>query len=436
MKKNFVLLGVLALLLIGTYVFQELRSSHLFEASLTKDHLISAENIKSLSFTDVEAKKIDGQWKMDDTLLSYNTFKQIEKRISQIKKLKSVDGVRSNYFTTPIEFKVNGESWVVGDMTLDRTGFYFARDNQLMVAAMEGEGQELSDDPNKAMEVKLEDLRKHLKMRVDQLTETQLFRFYPNLPVGTVTIEVDGRPAFELDLKKNETIPPPIEGIKVHENLLEKFHSLLTQVTIKKEVPYSKDLKFSKLGQMMFQNDKDKVEWGLWLKGDNSADSYIVDDKNKKAFQMVGGSLKIFFIQYQDYWDKKIIPPEEFKNFTRLKMTFTQGSKQAKVELINKEPLAFETSKYKVDMVKMNILFQYLFNLSEKDQADRVSQLSKSERKEILSANNLRIEVLNQELVLWRKAQELIVVNLTQGFKAHFLIADESFRATFEDVLK
>lgn len=436
MKKNFVLLGVLALLLIGTYVFQELRSSHLFEASLTKDHLISADSIKELSFSDVDAKKVNGQWKMGDSLLSYNTFKQIEKRISQIKKIKNVDGARSNYFSAPLEFKVNGESWVVGDMTLDRTGFYFARDNQMMVAVMEGEGQELTDDPNKAMEVKLEDLRKLLSTRVDQLAETQLFRFYPDLPVGSVVVEADGRPAFELDFKKNETVPPPIQGIKVHDKLLEKFHSLLTQVMIKKEVPYSPDLKFTKLAQMTFQYEKKKVEWGLWLKADNSADSYIVDDKNKKAFLVIGGTLKIFFIQYQDYWDKKVIPPEEFKPFTRLKMTFTQGSKEAKVELINKEPLAFETSKYKVDMVKMNILFQYLFNLSEKDQADRVSQLSKSERKEILSGNHLRIEVLGQELVLWRKAQELIVVNLTQGFKAHFLIADESFRATFEDVLK
>lgn len=435
MKKNLILLGILAVLLLGTYVFQELRTSRLFEASLTKDHLISAERIESLSFSDVEAIKKDKQWWSGDQLLSHNSFKQIEKRLTQLKKIKSVEGNRSSYFSNPIEFKVNGETWTIGDMTLDLQGFYFAQGDRIIIAVMEGEGQELSADPEKAMQEKLDDLKKLISQKKSQLAETQLFRFYPNLPVGTVTIEVDGRPGFELDFKKNETLPPPVKGILAHEKLLEKFQSLLTQITIKREVPYSENLKFAKLGSMNFQNEKEKVLWELWLNAENSADSFIIDTQRKKAFQMVGGTLKIFFIQVQDYWDKKVIPPKEFKNFTRLNTTFIQGSKSARVEVINQEPLRFESSK-KVDDVKMNILFQYLFNLSEKDQADRVSQLSKSERKEILSGNYLRVEVMDQEILLWRKAQELIVVNLTQGYKCHFLIQDESFRASFEDVLK
>jgi hypothetical protein len=43
---------------------------------------------------------------------------------------------------------------------------------------------------------------------------------------------------------------------------------------------------------------------------------------------------------------------------------------------------------------------------------------------------------MNQELLIWRKTEELIVANLTQGFKAHFTLLDEKFRGRFEDVLK
>jgi hypothetical protein len=43
---------------------------------------------------------------------------------------------------------------------------------------------------------------------------------------------------------------------------------------------------------------------------------------------------------------------------------------------------------------------------------------------------------MGQELLFWRKKDELILVNLTQGFKAHFLVTQQSFRATFEDVIK
>ena len=436
MKKNLYLSGILLALLLGTYVFQELRTKQVFEESFTKDHLVLAEDIQSLSWGDVQAIKKDGQWWANDKLLSANTFKQLEKRIGQIKKIKEVVGDKQSFFSSPVELKVNGETWVLGDLTLDRQGFYLSRNDKLMVAISEGEGQEITDEPGKVTEVKLEDLKKALLLKRDELSETQLFRFYPKLPLGTVTIGSDGRPEYELDLLNNQTLPPPIPGIKPHQKLLEKFTSLLTQMTIKNEVPYSEALKFKKLGQMVFQHEKMKVTWELWLNSGKSADSFIIDSVSKQAWQMIGGTLKAFFIHHQDYWDKKVIPPQEFKNFSRLKTIFTQGERTALIEIINREPLAFESNQYKIEAEKMNILFQYVFNLSEKDQADRVSLLSKSERKEVLSGDFLRVEVMNQELVFWRKKEELIVVNLTQGFKAHFLVTQQSLRATFEDVIK
>ena len=436
MKKNLYLLGVLAILLTATYFFQEVRTNKVFEDSLTQGHLISIDEIKSLSWGDVNAIKKDGQWWAGDKLLSANTFKVLEKRISQIKKIKKVEGPKESYFSSPVELKVNGETWLLGDLTLDHQGFYLARGNETMVAVSEGVGQELTDEPGKVIEVKLEELKKGLLFTLAELGENQLFRFYPKLPLGTVTIESDGRPSYELDFVNNKTLPPPIPGILPQHNLLEKFTSLLTQITIKSEVPYTEKLKFKKLASMIFQNGKDKEVLELWLSKSNSADSFIVDSQHQRAWKMIGGTLKGFFIYHQDYWDKKVIPANEFKNFSRLKIILTQGEKTALIEVINREPLVFESNQHKIDSEKMNILFQYVFNLSEKDQADRVSQLSKTERKQILSGDHLRLEVMGQEIFFWRKEDELILVNFTQGFKAHFLITQQSFRATFEDVIK
>ena len=436
MKKNLYLLGILIALLVGTYIFQEVRVSKIFEESFTKDHLIAFDDIKSLSWGDVVALKKDGQWWSGDKLLSANILKQLEKRIGQIKRIKKVEGAKENYFSAPVTFKVNGETWLLGDLTLDRQGFYLARNNEIMIAVSEGLGQELAEEPGKVSEVKLEDLKKALLFTLSELGETQLFRYYPKLPLGTVTVESDGRPSYELDFVNNQTLPPPIQGIQVHKNLLDKFTSLLTQITIKSEVPFSEKLKVRKLGQMIFRNGSNSVTWELWLSDIKSADSYIIDSENKMAWRMIGGTLKPFFVYYQDFWDKKVIPQSEFKNFSRLKTIFTQGEKTALVEIINREPLSFETTKYKIDTEKMNILFQYVFNLSEKEQADRISQLSKSERKELLSGNHLRLEVMGQELFFWRKQDELILANFTQGFKAHFMVTQQSFRATFEDVIK
>lgn len=434
MKKNLILFGVLVLLLAGTYFFQELRSQKAHEAQSVG--IIKEDAITSLGFSGIKAQKRNGQWWAENTLLSHNVFRQLEKKLTRIKKIKSVTGKAETYFTHPLPFEVNGEPWQIGDVTLDKQGFYLARGKELMVAIIDGESGEVTDDEAKLAQIKLDDLKDALSVPADQLKETQLFRYYPDLPVGTILVESDGRPSYELDLIQNKTLPAPIAGIEVHSKLAEKFRSLITQVMIKTEVPYDEKLKFTKLGQMTFISGPAKLNWELWIAGDKSADSYIIDQAQKRAFKMIGGTLKPFFTHVQDYWDKKVIPPAKFKSFKRLPVEFIQGDKAATVEIVNQEPLGFETPKYRVDAVQMMTLFRYVFNLSEKDQADRVSPLSASERKQVLSEEHLRMEVLGQELILWRKQQELIVVNLTQGFKAHFIVTDESFRARFEDVLK
>lgn len=434
MKKNLLLFGILVLLLGLTYIFQEVRTQKALEADSIG--IIREEEIRSLSFSGIRAEKRQGQWWDGDKLLSHNVFRQLEKKLSRIKSIKTVDGKVDTYFSAPLKFEVNGELWQIGDVTLDKQAFYLARGNQVMVAVIEGESGELTDDEAKLAQIKLDDLKAAFSVPAGQLAETQLFRFYPSLPVGSVVVKSDGRPSYELDLIKNTTNPPPLAGIEVHSKLAEKFQSLVTQMTIKKEVPYSEKLKFTKLGQMTFASGPKKVVWEMWIADGNNADAYIVDNSAKRAWLMIGGTMKAFFTSVQDYWDKKVIPPKKFKSFRRLPALFTQGEKTAKLEIVNQEPLGFETKKYKVDAVQMMTLLRFVFNLSEKDQADRVSPLSRSERKQVLSEEHLRIEVLEQELVMWRKQHELIVVNLTQGFKAHFIVADESFRARFEDVLK
>lgn len=436
MKRNLLLLGLLSILLVITYFFQEKRDERHFHEALTKDRLIQAEQIVSLEWKKLKAVKKDGQWWSGDVLLSHNIFRQIEKKLSEIKKIKEVQGEWKTFFSKPLEFEVNKEKWVIGDMTLDQQGFYLSRGKNIMIAVIEGESHELTHQESEIEKTKLEEIKRIFDMDLSSLKETQLFRFYPKLPLGTVTIEAEGSLSFELDLLKNQTIPRPLKGIEVHESLSEKFVSLLTQMTIRKEVSYEEKLKFKKMGGLTFQNKENKVVWELWLKSDKSADAIIMDSSTKRAFLMVGGTLKVFFVHLQDYWDKKVIPPSSFKHFTRLPVIFLEGNKSAEVEILNREPLAFEATKYQIRQEEMSALFQYVFNLGEKDQADRVSQLSQSERKEILSQDNLRLEVMGQELLFWRKKEELIVVNLTQGFKAHFGMLDESFRAKFEDVLE
>jgi hypothetical protein len=369
--------------------------------------------------------------------LSHNTFKQIEKKLQEIRKIKKVTGAWTNFFPAPIVIEVNHEVWTFGQLSLDKQAFYVARGKDIYLAHIVGESRELTTNENDIAATKLNELFSYIGKDRKELLENQLFRFYPDLPLEQITLALDGHLPFELDLVTNTTSPPPIQGISVHRDLKNKFQSLLSQITIKEVLPAFKILKFKKLGLITFTGLKKIVRWELWLEKSNSADAILLDPGSNRAYRMYGGTLKVFFISIQEYWDKKVIPESQFVAFERLPIKFTQGTLSADVLVLNREPLEFSTSsKYQVDKLKMEELVQIILNLGPREQSDRVSLLSNSEKKQLLTGDHLRLEVMDQELLLWRKTSELIVANMTQGFKAHFFVTDENFRGSFQDVLK
>lgn len=436
MKKNFILTGILVVLLVVTYFAQEKRVEKDFVESLTKGRLLQ-EEITQLKLPHLDAVKKDGQWWQGEQLLSHNALKQIETKLAEIKEIKTVEGEWASFFSDPIKLEVNGVPWAIGDLSLDKRSFYVSKGEKISLAVVDGEAQSLATSEAELEQRRVSELKALLTRPYESFKEVQLFRYFPDLPLEKVTVNSEGLVPFELDLARDETLPPPIQGISVHQNLKDKFRSLLTQATIREELPYSDKLKMHKMGGVTFLNKEGKeLTWELWLRSKNSADAVLIVPQHKRAFHMVGGTLRIFFVQLQDYWDKKVIPPEDFKAFDELKVELVQGEKSAVVTVKNKEPLEFSSTTHKVKPGSMQDLFQYVFNLNLQDQADRVSQLSKSERKQLLSEEHLRLSVMGQELLCWQKTQELIVVNLTQGFKAHFILQNENFRARFEDVIE
>jgi hypothetical protein len=436
MKKNFLLFLTLAFLLIITYVFQEKKSHQEFSDSITHNQVISSP-ILSLKLPAGEFIKRDERWYDGDKLLSHNLMKQIELKLTRIKRVKTITGGEwADYFPEPLSISVNHVSYTLGEMALDKKGFYIARDKSIMLARIEGESYELTTNEDEIEGIKLKELKSFLLQNKSAFYEKQLFRFYGNLPLEKAIVKMEDRLDYELGFKKNETLPPPVPGVSVHDKLLEKFLSLLTQVTIKDEISYPSQPLLKKLGSLKLEGDKDSLLWELWLRSDKSADVLILDPINKKAFEVIGGTVKIFFTDLQDFWDKKVIPQSEFRSFQRLPITLSQGTQESKVFIINSEPLRFESSRFKVQEEGMSELLRYLFNLPPHDQAQRISPLTKSERKQILAEDYLRIRIWDEEILVWNKTQEVILVNLTRGFKGHFLKRENSGGFGFKDVLK
>lgn len=436
MKKNLLLAAVLGILLVITYFVQEKRVESEYAAERIEGKVISGE-VTSLKLPHVEAKKKDGQWWSGDQLLSHNKFKQIEEKLNDLKMVKTLKGKWEQVAENPLDFEVNSTPWSLGDFSLDKSSFYLKAGDKMGLAFIDAEGNSMGTSAEEIEMAKLAELKNLLSTPLEAMKEKQLFRFYPKLDPVKIEVKPEGNIAYKVNFKDNTTDPAPIEGVSTYSSLAKNFFSLLTQVLIREKLPYSEALKVKKLSEIkMIGHKGEEILWELWLRNKDSADAVILDAKNKKAFLMVGGTLKAFFLSVQDYWDKKVIPPSVFQNFERLPVTLTQGEKSAVITVINREPLDFKASNGKVKRGHMSDLFYFIFNLGTRDQADRVSQLSSSERKQLLSGEHLRAEVMGQDLLFWRKPQELIVVNLTQGFKAHFLSVSETFRAKFEDVLE
>jgi hypothetical protein len=435
MIRNFSLLAFLILLLVATYQFQEKRVLNEIQKELIRDKLVDFE-VSHLKLINFEAEKKKHQWWNNNQLLSHTKFKLIEKKLNEIKMVKEIKGNWKDFSSRPFNFEINHVPWSIGDFSLDKKSFYLMKGSHIYLATIDGASHQVTVDEDEIPRIKKDELLMLLNEPLEGMKESQLFRFFPDLPTDRFIFKTDSMVSFEIDLKNNQTIPSPINGIYVHQDLRKKIMALLTLATIRKEIPFNEGIKGKKISEVVFINSNKTLKWELWFKNNNTADAVIIEPSSKKAFLMIGGTLKLFFVQIQEYWDKKIIPQKSFFSFQTIKTIFTQGSRKAEVVIFNKEPLEFQTKKFKIDSLKMDELIKIIFNLGPWDQASRVSILSNSERKHLLSGDNLHILVMDQELILLRKAQELIVANLTQGFKSHFIMLNENFPGSFQDVLK
>ena len=427
MKSNLWLFGILLALIAGTYFFQEKRVEENFQKSLVAGKLIK-EKITSIETPTFKAQLDKGRWTFEGELLSHNDLSRlvnILESVSEIKTLEADPGVEG------LSFKLNGNSYSLGTMNLDQSGFYFKVNDKNYVAIIETDSRQIHSDNENLNNIKFNELKNLLSKTQSELIEKQLFRYYPDLQFETALIRPDGALDFEIDFKNNTTLPAPMKGIEVHQDLAAKFQSLIREIKIKGVVKADPKLKKNKMGEIDFLPQD--LKWEIYLPYKNKADVFLFDSKGR-AYEVIGGTLKVFLIQLQDYWDKKIIPPSEFKTFDVLNVTLTQGTEELILKIKNREPLEFESDQ-KIKMDRVDLLFQVIFNLSHFDQGQRVSNLTTSQYRQLLSEDNLRMEIMGQELVIVSYGQEIIVANITQEYKVHFTRI-ENFPLNIKDMLE
>src|SRR5690606_24012736 len=122
--------------------------------------------------------------------------------------------------------------------------------DKIFLGFVDGGNTRLTQHEEELPRIKRDELISLISKSYNELVENQLFRYFPELPMARALIQVEGYLDFELDFINNRTLPPPVKGVEVHAELKEKFRSLLTQLTIRKIIRETNDIRFKKLGEI------------------------------------------------------------------------------------------------------------------------------------------------------------------------------------------
>ena len=430
MKSNLKLLIVLILLLTGTYIWIE-RPDRMWWKQHDETYRLRdlAEEAQSFGVFGKKWALKDNQWTHGKEILSLSIWPKWKRIFTNLKLEREIimppGMTKENYLGEGFPVTINDHSFIFGERSVDGKSIYI-----------------LDLESNKILQMSL--LPSDLFQMLDEvkakseleMIERRVFAYFSDIPFTKVVFETPGILSFELDLEAKTTSPRPIPGILIHPHIDQKFWHEIDLMQFTAQIEPDMGLLYQKMASLsLLDKDKKVLTFELHRVGPQNADAVVYVPEKKKMFKVQGNTAKVFFDQVQDYWDRKIIPRDVFKSFTEMRVQFVLGEREATVNVINQEPLSFGSTQpeIKVKEDKLQNLFAILFNLGQYDEASRVSILTKSEKQQFQNEPHIRMNVFGQDLMLIRKTNELVVVNFTQGFKAHFILFDISIGDQWED---
>ena len=430
MKSNLKLLILLLVLVTGTYFLVE-RPDRVWWSQHNDSYTLKPifENAKTLEFQKTIWVLKDQQWTYEKDILSQPILAKWKRILTSFKLEREIPLTatvkKADFITKGYSLGIDDNHYIIGDQSADGKSVYILDTDKNRILQM----SLLPSDLYKVLdELKENDLEKMIEKRV--------YAHFSHIEFEKVLFETPGILSFELDLINKVTIPKPIAGVLQHPHLDQKFWHEMELLQFTHQLPYNPGLLYQKMAQVSFlQKDKKVLSFELHRLGPQNADAVVYVPETKQIFKVQGQTAKVFFDQVQDYWDRKIIPKNVFKAFNELNAHFVLGDKETNLKVINQEPLGFQSvdGKFKLKDDKLQNLFGIIFNLGQYEEASRVSILSKAESQQFQNESHIRLNVFGQDIMLVRRTNELVVVNFTQGFKAHFILFDISIGDQWED---
>lgn len=455
--KNLVLFLLLVVALTATYIFEE-RGSRIKEAKETKaNSLLDTEKLGDI--TAIFGVKLNFERRGASFYDKNNNLKLSEARLDEFFQILS--GLQVKSFLNQAEVSKVGVNFYIPDPTMKMTfkfekgsmsftlgkkldydqSFYMQveRDNTSQIVLVNDispdPGVYESDEQYKKSDAKYRRLQVVFLLTNKYFYDTRVFKDYDysqeKINFETISIATFRNKKYSLSFKDSTTNPAPPKGISYFEENWISFHQFLSKLE-GKSLYYPADFKLLdeplSLFDVVDRNNR-KFSLEVYKKYGEDNGYFLKTSFNNIVYQLKPEDAQYFFVNVQDFWQKKIVPKEKEFNLT---VTFFNGQSEA-VKISDKELFKVLPTSTKFTEASLRALeFKRLIEFF-KMEANHVSELTESPT-QVLKKNIMRVQFDNRNLSVILEENEAIIVDLDNKIMIHHYVGEKlPFSVKYQD---
>lgn len=455
--KNLILFIVLILALVGTYIFEE-RSNRISEATLAKKgQLLDVESLGEI--TAIQGIKLNFEKRGPAYFDKENGLKLSEPRLAEFFQILS--GLKVKNFLNQAEVNKVGANFYIPDPSMRMT-FQFEKgavtfvlgkkldfDQSFYMQVIKGSASQIvivndespdpgvyqSDEEYKKSDAKYKRLEIVFLLTNKYFHDARVFKDFnyveDKINFKSINVSTFRNKKYSINFENSTTNPPAPKGINYFEENWVSFHRFLTKLEGKTlYYPGNPKLLDEVLSQFeVVDREGRKYSMEVYKHYGEENGYFLKTSLNNIIYQVKPEDAQFFFVNVQDFWEKRIGPKEKEYNF---KVTFYDGkSEEVKIEdkdLFKVIPTNPKQTESSIRALEFKRLIEFF-----KSEGNHVTDMP-ANQSELLKKNILRVQFDKRNLSVILEENEAIIVDPDLKIMIHHYIgAKLPFSIKYED---
>lgn len=455
--KNLSLFTVLIVAVTVTYFLEE-RANRKSEAVLEKKlSLIDAEELGEIHA--IEGVKLSFEKRGDDYFAKDSNLKLSKARLEEFFTILSGLKIKSfldqkevervgipNYIPDPsirmsFIFEKGEMTFILGKKLDYDQSFYMQiiRDNKSQVVIVNDEspdpGVYQSDEEYKKSDAKYQRIQMVFLLTNKYFHDTKVLKDFgyeqDKINFKEITISTFRNKKYTLNFKDSQTIPAIPKGLNYFEENWISFHRVLTNLEGSSLFYPAETSLLNELLSRFEVTDREDRKYTLdvYQKYGDKNGYFLKSSLDNIVYQLKPDDARYFFVNVQDFWEKKIVPKAKEYDLT---LTFFNGKKIT--VFVSDKDLFKITSKTAgiADNKLRPVYFKQLIDFI-KIEGDHISDLTEKPT-EIIRHNVLGVDFENKHLNVILEDNDAITVDQALKVKIHHYVGEKlPFSIKYED---